>query len=257
MKILAIVQARMSSSRLPGKVLKKINGSPLIFHLISRLKQSSMISDIIVATSKDNSDIPLSDYLYQKSIKSYQGDLNNVFERFYQISQLYPADLYLRITGDCPLIDPQIIDHSINQYIKKSPDIAATNNENGYPRGFDVEVFSTKLLDNLKQTNLTQQQKEHVTLYVYQNYQKFKIKIIQPDSHIKNYSQYRFCVDTADDLKIIEFVYQNLNNQFSLEDIIKLINQYPDFFQKHSQSEQKITMDFDSIEKYNYKKNKI
>ncbi len=243
----------MSSSRLPGKVLKKVNNKELLLYQIKRVRFSQYINKIIVATSTDESDNPIELFCRKNGISFYRGSLANVLMRFIDIKNSYNPDLMIRLTADCPLIDYNIIDESIEDFFKYKPDILATNNETGYPRGFDVEVFKPDLLDEINNSTKDLSVLEHVTLYAYLNYKKFKIYIKQPPDDLKGFNRYRFCVDTPVDFEVVSYVLNHFNRMdFSIYDIKELVDRNGEFFEKNTNINQKIVLDFDQI--YNFHK---
>ena len=138
MKIVAIVQARMGSSRLPGKVMMKIQGIPMIEILLKRLSSSKLINQIIVATTEEEDDHTLYEYLINSGYKCEKGNTNNVLERYLNVAEKYEADVIVRITGDCPLIDPSLVDKVIKEFIEKKVDYASNTNPPTYPFGLDI-----------------------------------------------------------------------------------------------------------------------
>jgi len=222
--------------------------------LISRIKRSTFITDFVIATSTDKTDKPLVEHARKMNYPFFQGDLNNVFSRFKQVVEKYHPDCMIRITGDCPLIDPDMIDQVGKIFLQKQPELAATNNENGFPRGFDIEIFNRQFIDKLSQKNLIQEDLEHVTIYAYKNYKQFNILIIQPEN--REFSKYRFCVDTQEDFRAVEQVCLQLGEQCSYQDIIGLIQRNPSLLKNHLVSKQKIELNFDRIDDYHQKRRK-
>jgi len=147
--VVAIIQARMSSSRLPGKVLKPILGKPILAYQIERIKQAKNIDKIILATSSNEEDIPLEKLADDLKIKCFRGDLNNVLKRFYDCATENRADTVVRLTGDCPVIDPQIIDEVITLHQEEKSDYTSNTLYRTFPDGLDVEVLSYKTLKSV------------------------------------------------------------------------------------------------------------
>ena len=143
-KILAIVQARMSSSRLPGKVLKDIAGKPMLVHVIERAQKSRQISQVVVATTTDPSDDPIETFCRQRGYAFYRGSLHDVLDRFYQTAREFQADVIVRFTADCPLLDPYVVDNTIKAFLFSNVDFAANRlpppHTRTYPIGLDTEV---------------------------------------------------------------------------------------------------------------------
>lgn len=234
-KVVAIIQARMGSTRLPGKVLKEIEGKPMLWHIVNRVKSSHYISQVVVATSTDNSDNNIVDFCKKYNINLYRGSLNDVLERFYYASKIYSAKIIIRITADCPLIDPAIIDKAILKYRKGNFDYFAIATGAGvakmkikrYPDGLDCEIFSSKALDMAYQQAKTSDEREHVTMFMWKNPNIFKIGHLFSS---KDYSKLRFTVDHTSDLKFVRWIYGKLYSikpLFKLTDIINLIKLNP------------------------------
>lgn len=201
--MLCIIQARMSSSRLPGKMLMQINEKPLLQRVIDRVSDSKKISKIIVATSLNQEDNQIENYCNSIRIQCYRGDLNNVVKRYMDIIENESVDAFVRISGDSPLIPPEIIDKAVICFENNDCDIVTNVFPRTYPKGFSVEVISSKSFA-IKNQNLTKDQKEHITKKYYDNSDKFKI--INFESSI-NYGEINLCVDTINDLnKIINIL---------------------------------------------------
>lgn len=220
--ILAILQARMSSSRLPGKVLKTINGKPILAYEIDRIKQSKKIDKIVLATSMNPEDDPLETLARDNNIDCYRGDLHNVLKRFYDCATEYNADIIVRLTGDCPIIDPMIIDDVISLFQNENSDYTSNAVERTYPDGLDVEVFSYKALKTAYLNAQKEDEKEHVTKYIYSHSESFKI------SHLKNdidYSYIRWTLDTIDDFYFFKYFYElHKNDDFCWKSVLAMTN---------------------------------
>lgn len=210
MKILAIIQARMGSNRLPGKVMKELNGHPMIYNTLTRLKQSKYIDQIILATSTKEIDTPLAQYVESIGFEVFRGDEANVLERYKLASDKYEGDIILRITGDCPLIDPIIVDNIITKYLSSHYDYIRLDVPNSFVRGFDVEIFSKEALEKTYnivcvQNELTREDfqpyREHVTYYIYHHLDEFKVGLLEGDDYSKEKAKLNInlSVDTLED----------------------------------------------------------
>ncbi len=221
MKILAIVQARMGSSRLPKKVLKEINSVPLIGILLERLSQSKKITEIVVATSKNNDNQPLVDYVKLKGFHAERGSEENVLSRFYNVAKKYDADLIVRITGDCPLVDSSIVDNIINFHIYNELDYSSNVNPPTYPDGLDVEVFSYKCLQDAFKNTSNGPDLEHVTPYMIKN-EKNQLNY----ENETDLSNIRLTVDEEADFEVMENIFNHFhpNILFNWKDVISLYN---------------------------------
>lgn len=206
---IAMIQARMSSSRLPGKVLMELGGHCVLYHVIERLKQVQQLDDIIVVTSDQSEDEDIVAYCKNLGIASFQGPLNDVLQRYFLASKLYPSHYIARITADCPLICPHIIDQLIHTTKGESSGDLFTNVlTRTYPRGFDCEILSQALISKLAYHKKIQtRHREHVTLYCYENPTEFSIV---EHRHDTDWSQYRLTLDTREDFELLNKIYTAL-----------------------------------------------
>ena len=229
MKILAVVIARLTSKRLPGKTLMPILGIPMIELLIQRLSFSKKINQIVIAIPKNKKNKKLNIYLNKNKRQVFQGTEKNVLKRFYKAAKLYKADLVVRITGDSPLIDANIVDNLINKLIKNKKDYITNANPPTFPDGLDAEVMTFKAIKKCYKLAKSSYDKEHVTSYI-RNSGKFKVLYNQ---YKKNYSNQRWCVDEKDDFKVVkkifEYFYPKIN--FGWLEIIKLTKRKPKIFE--------------------------
>ena len=231
MKIVCIVQARISSSRLPAKILLPGYNKPLLFHLIERLKKSSLINDVIVATSKN----PLDDLIYDlcilKKIKVYRGSSNDLLKRYYYCAKAYKADHIVRITSDCPLIDPKIIDLMIRRYLSlKNIDFLSNTHPPSYPDGFDIEIFGFSALQKAFRLAKKSYEREHVTPFMWDNPNKFKISNYTNLKNNKLYKKYRLTLDYKEDFFVIWSIFNKLYKKkkyFELKHIISFLKKRP------------------------------
>lgn len=219
MKVVAIIQARFGSTRLPGKVLTDMAGQPMLGRVVDRVLQAHSLHEIIVATSVRPENDAICDYVESLGIKAFQGSEEDVLDRYYRCANLYRADHIVRITGDCPLLDPHVLDHVVEQHLMASADY--TSNifpVRSYPRGLDVEVFKFKVLERLWQAAKSGYEREHVTPYIHRHPGLFFIhSITNPD----DYSQLQWSVDTLEDFAFAERVYRYFGYyNFAWEDII-------------------------------------
>lgn len=215
-KIFAMVQARMQSSRLPGKVLKKIKNIESIIFMINRLKKSKSIEDIIVLIPQDASDDILFSFLKRKKIKVYRGSQFDVLKRYYDAAKYFNIEHILRLTADCPFIDPDIVDKIINIYRKGNYDYVSNIINRTFPDGMDVEIFSFKSLNYAKNNLKNLYDREHVTKYFLRS-----DRIKKKNYFYKtNYSNIRITLDEKEDLILLNKLSKKLNNNFSLDEII-------------------------------------
>lgn len=221
MKIVAIIQARMTSTRLPGKVLMQVMNKPLLAYQLERVKSSKFIDEIVVATTLNDTDIPIVELCEQLSISCYRGSELDVLSRYYEAAIEYKADIIVRLTSDCPLIDPEIIDQVINYYLNNNYDYVSNTQVRSFPRGMDTEVFSLENLELAFSNGNKDYEREHVTPYFYLNKELFSIGQV---IHEADNSNFRLTVDTREDLELITILLKKLylkNGDFGLNNIIE------------------------------------
>lgn len=226
MKVVAIIQARMGSTRLPGKIMRKVLDKPLLEYQIERVKRAKLIHEIVIATTTKNTEQPIIDLCERLFIPYYRGSEDNVLSRYYEAAKEYEADIVVRLTSDCPIIDPEIIDKVIDAYInqKEEIDYASNTLERTYPRGMDTEVFSFKALESVYHNAELKAEMEHVTLYIYQRPNHFNLLSIVSNS---DESSHRWTVDTKEDFMLIKKIIESLHIDkplFTNNDILKLLN---------------------------------
>ena len=229
--VTVIIQARFSSTRFPGKILNKIKKKTILEIQIDRLKKSKNISDIIIACTKNPQDKNIIKLCKKKKIKFYIGSEENVLERYYKAAKKYNAKNILRITSDCPLIDPKIIDDLIHKFTINKVDYASNIIEPTFPDGFDAEIFNFKLLKNRYLKSINKYEKEHVTpgMRDSSKYRLYSMKLK------KNFSKLRLTIDTIEDLKILKKLlkYFKFDFNISLMQILKLYKKNPNFFENN------------------------
>ena len=236
-KIVAIIQARMGSSRLPGKVLKEVNGIPLLNYQLERVKHSLFIIETVIATSVGEENDVIAEFCLQNQISCFRGSEDDVLCRYYECSKEYKADIVVRLTADCPLIDPRVIDEVVKIYMENDYDfVANTAPPEGftYPEGMDVEVFSFKLLEIAASEAEKPSEREHVTHYFWQNPQLFSTYRVDLKYDLSNY---RLTVDYPEDFEVVEEVIYGLLQKdplFTMHDVIKFLDDNKDLKEKNS-----------------------
>lgn len=237
MKIVAIIQARMGSTRLPGKTLKKLAGQPAIAHVFDRLSRAKNIDEIWLATTSNPEDDQLAIWAKQSKINCYRGQAEDVLDRYYQTAITAKAEVIIRITGDCPLLDPEIVDQIITEFLKNDYDYISNSQPPSYPDGLDVEVFSATVLGKAWREASLKSEREHVTPYIWKNPKIFRIKNFL---YSENLSNFRWTLDTEEDLiflnKILEAIKNNppQSKYGNLKDILSIIKQHPDWININS-----------------------
>ena len=227
----AIIQARLGSTRLPGKVLKSLNGKPLIEQIINRLKYCKNIDNIVLATTTNEVDDKLASWCKENNVSCFRGDENNVLKRYYDAATQYKSDIIIRITADDPFKDPKVIDSVIDLLKTENLDFAFNNNPPSFPEGLDTEVFTYSAIKKAAVAETTDFEKEHVTQYFYHNPQIFKCKNL---SYKENVSHIRLTVDTERDFELASKIYSKLSpngEMFYLEDVLDLIKKEPELLE--------------------------
>jgi len=234
----------MNSSRYQGKVMKIINGKPLLHFLIKQLRASEKIDNIVIATTTSNKDDIIEKFAKTNSIDCFRGDEFDVLDRFYKCAKRFQMDNIVRITGDNPLIDPKIIDQCIKEFSKKDVDYLSNgikfedskwvHNLNGFPSGVSCEVFSFKTLEKIFFNAKKNSEREHVTSFIINNHNNFQITNIS--SNI-DYSSFRFTVDYEEDFRVIKKILKVFQeNEFiSIQEIISFLNNNKDILKINSE----------------------
>lgn len=228
MMILAILQARMSSRRLPRKVLKPILGEPMILRHIERLRRSRRIERLVLATSLDASDDGLAAVVAKAGIEISRGSLNDVLDRFIKAAAPYRPDWVVRLTGDCPLADPDVIDRVIEATISADADYGSNTLEPTYPHGLDVEVIRGAVLEAIAHEPGTPADREHVTLGIYRRPDRFRLHSVKQENDL---SELRWTVDEPQDFELVTRIYQALypgNPEFTTADVLELVRRQPE-----------------------------
>lgn len=223
--IICITQARMSSTRCPGKVLKPILGTPMAWHQWQRSKRAQSIDQHVLATSIDASDDPLANFFNQRNELVFRGSLDNVLSRYYECATLYKATHVVRLTADCPFTDPVIIDKTVEYHLKNDNDHTSTHL---FPVGISVEVCSFKALESAYFNARLRSEREHVTLHIYQHPELFKLGKY---SNSEDLSHLRWTVDYPEDFEFATQIYQRLypqNPNFSMQDVLHLLKINPE-----------------------------
>jgi len=228
LKVVAIVQARLGSTRLPNKVLRLITGEPMIKLLLLRLSKSNEINEIVVATSENSPNEKLADYVRSIGFPCIQGSENDVLARFVSASRAHHADIVVRITGDCPLVDPELVDACIRRFRDERVDYLSNACPPTYPDGLDVEVFTSAALELAFRDSVKQSDREHVTPYIRES-GLFKTSVLSNDEDL---SDLRWTVDESVDLDVVSGVYEHFSPEihFGWRDVLDLYRRKPENF---------------------------
>jgi spore coat polysaccharide biosynthesis protein SpsF len=254
MRTVAIIQARMSSSRLPGKVLMDIAGQPMLVRVIERARRAKSISAVMVATTTDPADDPIEGLCHERGYLVYRGSMFDVLDRFYGAARQAQADLIVRITADCPVIDPAVIDQTVEAFFASQVDFACNRlpppAARTWPIGLDTEVCSFAGLERAWNEAELPYEREHVMPYFYDVEGRFKVVVI---NHEPDCGAYRWTVDTPEDLELLRAIYARFNGSdtFSWLDVLHLVEQEPQLGQINAGVRHKIGTEVDARMKHN------
>jgi spore coat polysaccharide biosynthesis protein SpsF len=227
MMIVAVIQARMGSKRLPGKVLKDLGGDTVLGRVVSRVRQCRLVNDLVVATSTDPTDDVILNECRRLGIRAFRGSEYDVLDRYYRAAREAQADVVVRITSDCPLIDPGVSDKTIQAFVDVRPDYASNVLERTYPRGLDTEVVTLAALECAWRDAREAYQREHVTPFLYEHPEHFRLLSVKGDH---DYSQHRWTLDTQEDLEFLRAVYARILDGQDLpwRDVLNIVKSEPD-----------------------------
>ena len=220
-KIGAIIQARINSTRLYGKIFSLLGGKPILEHIVQKLSKSHFIDEVIIATSDNDDDTKIVNWCKKKNIKYFTGEKHDVLSRFYNCALKYKLDTIVRVTSDNPLIDIEIVDEVIRLYQKKY-DYVANNVKKTFPHGLDVEVFNFSSLEKSFFDSKNESNREHVTQYIRQNQNLFKIANYES---INNYHDIRVTLDTKEDFEAIKEVVKIGGIDLKLSKLVQIYNE--------------------------------
>lgn len=277
-RTLAIIQARMAASRLPGKVLLDIGGQPMLTRVVERTRRAKLVDEVVVATTVEPSDDAIVDFCAQHGYLCTRGSLNDVLDRYYQAARQHHANVVVRITADCPVIDPTLIDEAVQAFLGKSPSKIQNHNSNirfdfvanrlpppwkrTYPIGLDTEVTSFQHLKLAWQNATQAYQREHVMPYFYEKalvidslsgqpippvYPEARFTVLYLN-HAPDYGHYRWTVDTPQDLEALRQIYARFEGRddFSWRDILALYQRDPQLFEINADVHHKSFLDVDA-----------
>lgn len=223
----ALIQARMGSSRFPGKVLEEVAGRPMLWHVVHRVRQAKRIDKVVVATTDRGVDDPVVGFCKREGVDCFRGNEQDVLDRFYQAARASHADVVVRITADCPLIDPEVIDKVVERFQRGDCDYACNIIRYTYPDGLDTEVFSFAGLERAWKEAEKPSEREHVTPYLRNG--KFRVANVESDTPVSP-EKYRWTVDHPADLEFVRKVYEafSQNGDFGFREIFELLKERPD-----------------------------
>jgi spore coat polysaccharide biosynthesis protein SpsF len=262
-KVAAIIQGRMSSSRLPGKILADIAGQPMLTRVYTRTSRAKTLDEVIFATTTDASDDPVAEYCEFSGIHHTRGSLFDVLDRYYQTALQAKADVIVRITADCPVIDPELIDYVVNTLLDDEYDFVCNRlpppHERTYPIGLDVEACTFKALKKAWKEAKEPQHREHAMPYFYEGVQLsalsrqlsegvsprgFKVALL---NHTTDFGDYRWTVDTPEDLEFMRQVYNHFDGRddFTWKEVLDLVHDEPELAKINAGVEHKTLKDID------------
>lgn len=230
MKVVATIEARMRSSRLPGKVLRPIVGKPVLELLIERLRRARRVDEIVVATTDNPADDDIERLARRVGAGCFRGSEEDVLDRVLRAAQSVAADVIVEITGDCPLIDPDVVDRLVKIYLAHGYDYVANVLKRTYPAGLDTQVFATAVLAEVASLTQDPADREHVSLYIYEHPERYKLHNVESDLPEK-YWDLRLTLDTLEDFQLIAAIYEALyprNPAFTLGDVLRLLDRRPE-----------------------------
>lgn len=248
MRIIGIVQGRMNSSRLPGKILKTIAGKPMLAQVVERARQSQWIDEVAFATTSDPSDDPVERFCKRMGYPVYRGSLLDVLDRFYQAAKMMRADVVVRFTADCPLLDPGLVDETIQAFLDSGVDFAANRLpppfKRTYPIGLDTEVCSFAALERAWREATAKHDREHVLPYLYEKEGRFKVYVL---NYQHDYGHMRWTVDTPEDLVLVRRIFRKMARKpnFTWLDVVKLVESQPQLAQINAGVQHKTMFDVD------------
>jgi spore coat polysaccharide biosynthesis protein SpsF (cytidylyltransferase family) len=239
-KIVAIVQARMGSTRLPGKVLLDLAGDTVLERVVRRLQRARLVQQVVVATSISDADSAIVDESSRLGIECFRGSEQDVLDRYYQATRQVAAEVIVRITSDCPLIDPELVDETLEKFLSKKADYASNVSPRRYPRGLDTEVFSISALERAWKGADQAHQREHVTPYFYEHPETFRLAFAPAAS---DHSQHRWTLDTPEDLALLRAIYEAFPDRPDVgwREVLQFVDRRPDLAALNSGVAQKPT----------------
>ncbi len=234
-RTVAIVQARLGSQRLPAKVLMPVLGKPILWHLVDRLRHAKAVDEIVIATTVEARDEAIATFSADHDIHCFRGDEQDVLDRYYQAATTYHAATVVRITADCPLIDPVVVDGVIDLRFRSGVDYASNVAPPTFPDGLDVEVMTMRALEKAWREADIPYQREHVTSYITEHPELFTTSNLSND---RDLSPWRLTVDEKEDMEVVSAVFEGLYSKervFSLDEIVSFIEKTPGLLEKNKQ----------------------
>ena len=237
---IAIVQARVTSTRFPGKVLADLAGRPMVLQQLSRLADAQTLSSIVVATSDDESDDVLASVVSDAGFPVVRGSLNDVLGRFVLAMDLHPSEFVVRITADCPMLMPDVVDDVVTRMLVGDADYVSNTLEPTFPDGVDVEAVRSSVLRQVASMSRDSAEREHVTLGVYRRSDQYRVAHVKGD---RDLSDLRWTVDTPEDLAFVREIYTRLGSGFAMRDVLALLAKEPELSRTQSHGRRNAALD--------------
>ncbi len=237
-RIVAIVQARMQSSRLPGKVLLELCGQPMLARVVCRVARATTVAQVVVAAPEGAEDEPIATLCGQLDVPCFRGNHNDVLDRFYRAADAFDASVVVRVTADCPLIDPQVIDRVVLAFCEHRPDYAANVLRRSWPRGLDTEVVAFDALGRAWREARLPYHRVHVMPYIYEHPERFRLYSVEGTCRL---AHWRWTVDTAADLRFARAVYEHFSgdDRFTWHEVEQFVREHPHLAAINAQVRQK------------------
>jgi spore coat polysaccharide biosynthesis protein SpsF len=234
-RVVATVEARMSSTRLPGKVLRPILGRPMLELLLERLRRAKSVTDVVIATTTNLADDAIAALARRLQVRVFRGSEDDVLDRVLRTARSAQADVIVEITGDCPLVDPEVVDRLATFYLANNYDYVSNCLRKTFPDGFDTQVFSAALLDKVAGLTRNARDREHVSVYIYEHPEMFSLHNVE--SGLPPYcADMWLSVDTAVDFEVVSTIFEALypqNPAFSVADVVHFLERRPDLATKN------------------------
>lgn len=228
-KIISVIQARMSSTRLPGKVLMPLANKPVLWHVVDRSRACKSTSEVVVATSTDQTDDAIEAWCQGAGVSCYRGSMNDVLDRYYQAAKIHKADAVVRITADCPVTDPTIVDEVVQAYLAEGYDYCGLAGE--FPDGLDCQVFALTSLERAWKEATLPSEREHVGAYIEKHSEIFKTGALKKFTGL---SHHRWTLDEPRDYEFLKAVFSKLhrkNATFLAHELLTLLENQPELMQ--------------------------
>ena len=238
-KIGIIIQARMASTRLPNKIMLNLAGKPMLWHVIDRCKKAN-VDEVIVATSTNKENDIIEDFCKKNNVLFFRGSEDDVLDRYYQTAKKYELDTIIRVTSDCPLISPRVINEAIKKFEEENLDYVGNHGKRSFPRGFDVEIFNFATLEKTHNMAKEKSDIEHVTPFMFNNPKFFKISYIIAEGLLRR-PDIRLTIDTREDLKLLGGIYNRFysGELISVEEVLKFLDKNPELVKINLEAEKK------------------